>query len=155
MGKGGILGTSVEVFKNNLTEFVIYISLLSSRHKLCLLVISSVAFFFSHFLWLWVERINQDIWVLIFVCCKWLKFLGEKHGVLVLYEQVPRIYRRTTTNLRRKKSWRQWSYHEQSVVLRGLILTPLHPISAPPAPHPDSGSSKIQDPLSLYFFFFF
>lgn len=47
MGKGGILGTSVELFKNNLTKFVIYIPLLSSRHKLGLLVISGGLGFFN------------------------------------------------------------------------------------------------------------
>ena len=70
------------------------------------------------------------MWVLIFVCCEWLKFLSEKHGVLVLYEQVPWIYRENIENWGKMLA-EGWDPYREQLVFGGLVLRPLHHIWAP------------------------
>lgn len=87
--------------------------------------------FFLHFLWLWLELINQGTQVLIFVCCKWLNSLVKSMEYWLCMSKCHEFI---------EGLWRVWGktlaegrdpWCGELVVPGGRVLRPLHPIWAP------------------------
>lgn len=86
--------------------------------------------FSLHFLWHWLELINQSTWVLIFVGCKWpislVKSMEYWLCVSKCHEFIEGLWRVWGKTAEGRDSW-----FEKLVVPGGWVLGPLHPIWAP------------------------